>query len=146
MWSVAGSSDASALFMDDKVLARYTAGTVGHTPIEQCFGAMADSRYRRILALVWVEFFAHPQTSLTVTCWRSGCIWKRHGKRRLLRHLPPLMQCQRETKIGHKAGTAKLAKAKQRFQHNSSISLANVFVLLLLLAKCKEQHGVIVKG
>jgi hypothetical protein len=47
--------DTSGLVTYDKVLAHYAAGTVGRAPIEQCFGAMADSRYRRLLTLVWED-------------------------------------------------------------------------------------------
>jgi hypothetical protein len=47
--------DPSGIVTYDKVLAHYAAGTVARAPIEHCFGAMADSRYRRLLALVWEE-------------------------------------------------------------------------------------------
>lgn len=47
--------DTSGAIVYDKVLAHAASGAVTRAPIEQCFGGMADGRYRRVLAMVWEE-------------------------------------------------------------------------------------------
>jgi hypothetical protein len=49
------SYNTSGVILYDKVLAHYASGAIARAPIEQCLGAMADSRYRRVLAMTWDE-------------------------------------------------------------------------------------------
>jgi hypothetical protein len=47
--------NTSGVILYDKVVAHYASGAIARAPIEQCLGAMADSRYRRVLAMTWDE-------------------------------------------------------------------------------------------
>jgi hypothetical protein len=70
------SYNTSGVILYDKVLAHYASGAIARAPIEQCLGAMADSRYRRVLAMTWDERHQQVSQEFFQTC---GARWNHHA-------------------------------------------------------------------
>jgi hypothetical protein len=60
--------NTSGIVTYDKVFAYEASGSVVRAPIEQCLGAMADGRYRRVLAMAWEARHHEVCTRFFQTC------------------------------------------------------------------------------